>query len=81
MNLVYVHVSLVASTMNMVQWDFKAIPMAPLGVPIITHDKPAERASWANHGTDGFYIGFAPNIIDASKYLSLPPTVHESRTQ
>ena len=22
-----------------------------------------------------------PNIIDASKYLSLPPTVHESRTQ
>ena len=51
------------------KWDFKAIPMAPLGVPIITHDKPSERASWANHGTDGFYIGFAPEHYRCFKVL------------
>lgn len=38
-------------------WDFKACPMAPLGVPIISHDKPAERPSWAQHGSEGFYVG------------------------
>ena len=31
--------------------------MAPLSVPIISHDKSAERTSWARHGSEGFYVG------------------------
>jgi len=39
------------------QFDFNATPMAPPGTKVIIHDKPKHRASWALHGTDGFYIG------------------------
>jgi len=38
-------------------FDFNATPMAPPGTKVIIHDKPKHRASWALHGTDGFYIG------------------------
>jgi hypothetical protein len=31
--------------------------MAPPGIKVIAHEKPAKRASWATHGIDGWYIG------------------------
>jgi hypothetical protein len=37
--------------------DFNAHPMAPPGIKVIAHEKPAKRASWATHGIDGWYIG------------------------
>jgi hypothetical protein len=37
--------------------NFNAHPMAPPGIKVIAHEKPAKRASWATHGIDGWYIG------------------------
>ena len=38
-------------------FDFAAHPIAPAGSKVVVHDKPAIRASWAPHGTHGFYLG------------------------
>eukprot|EP01034_Spumella_vulgaris_P038071 gene38071-46978_t len=38
-------------------YDFNSHPIAPPGMRIVTHDKPSDRASWAPHGTEGFYVG------------------------
>ena len=32
----------------------------PLGIKVIAHIPPEERASWAQHGIIGFYVGPAP---------------------
>jgi hypothetical protein len=37
--------------------DFTAHPIAPAGTRVLIHDKPAARATWANHGTPGYYLG------------------------
>ena len=37
-------------------FDFNITPLAPAGCKIIIHDRVDERASWANHGSRGFYI-------------------------
>jgi len=37
--------------------DFNRTPMAPPGMRVTVHDKPSDRASWAKHGTPGFYTG------------------------
>jgi hypothetical protein len=39
------------------QFDYNKTPLAPAGCKILIHDRANERPSWANHGTDGFYIG------------------------
>lgn len=38
-------------------YDFNAAPIAPIGVKIIIHEKPAQRQSWAPHGVEGWYLG------------------------
>ena len=38
-------------------FDFAAHPIAPAGTKVVIHDKPAIRASWAQHGTHGYYLG------------------------
>ena len=38
-------------------FDFAAHPIAPAGSRVVVHDKPAIRASWAPHGTHGYYLG------------------------
>ena len=38
-------------------FDFAAHPIAPAGTKIIIHDKPNSRASWAPHGSHGYYLG------------------------
>lgn len=37
--------------------DFRSHPIAPAGIKVLIHDKPAARASWAPHGVQGFYLG------------------------
>lgn len=39
------------------QFDFNATPLAPPGIRVLAHEKPSNRASWAPHGADGWYIG------------------------
>ena len=42
-------------------FDFSAHPIAPLGMRIVLHEKPHQRATWAPHGVEGFYLGPALN--------------------
>ena len=43
------------------QFDYNRTPLAPPGTRVIIHDKPSARATWAPHGSKGWYIGAAPN--------------------
>jgi hypothetical protein len=38
-------------------FDFNSTPLAPPGTKILAFDGPDDRASWAPHGEEGFYIG------------------------
>ena len=40
--------------------DLDRTPLAPPGMRVVIHEKPADRTSWAPHGVDGFYVGPAP---------------------
>ena len=37
--------------------DFNAVPLAPIGIKVVAHVPPEKRASWAEHGLVGYYIG------------------------
>ena len=41
--------------------DFNKVPLAPPGTKVVLHRKPAQRASWAFHGLEGWYVGPSPN--------------------
>ena len=41
--------------------DFNRTPLAPPGSKILVHTKPSQRASWAFHGVQGWYVGPAPD--------------------
>jgi hypothetical protein len=41
-------------------FDFNRTPLAPLGTQVILHETPQQRKTWAAHGVDGWYIGYAP---------------------
>ena len=38
-------------------FDFNKTPLAPAGTKVLVHEKSRQRASWANHGVEGWYIG------------------------
>ena len=38
-------------------FDFNRTPIAPPGIRVIAHNKPANRGTWSPHGLDGWYIG------------------------
>jgi len=38
-------------------FDFNRTPIAPPGIRVIIHEKPAVRQTWAPHGIDGWYLG------------------------
>ena len=38
-------------------FDFNRTPLAPAGTRVLVHEKSRQRASWANHGIEGWYIG------------------------
>ena len=39
------------------KYDFGAHPIAPCGTRVLIFESPEQRASWAAHGVDGFYLG------------------------
>ena len=39
------------------QFDFNKTPMAPLGCKVMIHSRPQQRAAWADHCVEGYYIG------------------------
>jgi hypothetical protein len=42
-------------------FDFNRTPLAPPGLRVLVHEKPAQRDSWSPHGVDGWYTGPALN--------------------
>ena len=38
-------------------FDYNRTPLAPPGIRILIHEKPAVRETWAPHAVDGWYIG------------------------
>jgi hypothetical protein len=38
-------------------FDFMSHPIAPAGSKVLTWDSPDTRGSWADHGTEGIYVG------------------------
>ena len=38
-------------------FDFNKTPIAPTGCKIIIHDRTNERPAWADHRSNGFYVG------------------------
>jgi hypothetical protein len=38
-------------------FDFNPTPLAPPGIRVLAHKKPADRDTWSPHGSDGWYIG------------------------
>lgn len=43
------------------KYDFNARPIAPVGTHVVVYETPDQRASWAAHGQDGWYLGSAPD--------------------
>jgi len=41
-------------------YDYNKCPIAPIGIKVVAHIPPQERASWDKHGIIGFYVGPAP---------------------
>jgi hypothetical protein len=41
-------------------FNFNRTPLAPLGTRVVIHEKPTQRRTWAPHGQEGWYIGYAP---------------------
>jgi hypothetical protein len=38
-------------------FDFNKTPLVPPGIKVLVHLKPDQRASWAYHGEEGWYVG------------------------
>ena len=38
-------------------FDYNQHPLLPPGIKVIIHEKPAQRATWAPRGIDGWYLG------------------------
>ena len=59
-------------------FNFRATPLAPAGCKAIIHERAAERPSWGDHATDGFYIG--PALKHYRNYTMYMPTTKSTRT-
>ena len=59
-------------------FDWSSTPLAPAGTKVVIHDRPNERASWAPHGDDGYYIG--PALDHYRCYKVLVTKTHAIRT-
>ncbi len=42
------------------QFDYNAMPLAPLGCTVQMHEAPTKRGTWAENTTDGWYIQTSP---------------------
>ena len=64
-------------------FDFNATPLAPHGCPVLTHDKPNIRSTWALNASDGWYVAGAMDhyrcfkVLDkGTKHMRISDTVH-----
>ena len=60
------------------KYDFHAHPIAPLGMRVLVHENAADRATWAVHGVDGFYVGPAPETYRS--FICYVPSTQAFRT-
>ena len=42
------------------EWDYKRHPIGPVGAKVLVYENPESRASYADNGVEGFYLGYAP---------------------
>ena len=63
-------------------FDYNKTPLAPLGIKTLAYEMPNSRASWAEHGKEGWYVGPAMEhyqcyevLIKATKGIRTPPSV------
>jgi hypothetical protein len=42
-------------------FDYNRTPIAPPGIKVLVHEKPATRGTWAPHAVEGWYLGPALN--------------------
>ena len=63
-------------------FDYNSTPLAPLGIKVLSYEMPTHRASWANKGKEGWYIGPARNhyqcykvLIKSTKGIRIPQKV------
>jgi len=64
--------------MNIAKYDFQAHPICIYGMRAIVYESPNDRATWANHGVDGFYIG--PEIRHYCCWEFYIPKTKQTRT-
>ena len=57
-------------------FNYMSTPLAPPGIRVEMHEKPANRPSFGYHSTSGFYIGPAINHYRCYK-VYIPTTAHE----
>jgi hypothetical protein len=58
-------------------YDFVKHPMAPAGTKVIVFDPKGTRGTWANKGTDGFYV--APALTHVGCYVVYMPETRSIR--
>ena len=58
-------------------FNYTATPIAPPGMKLVVHMKPAQRGSWDPHGTIGFYVG--PTLIHYRCFKCFIPTTNSKR--
>ena len=63
-------------------FDYNRTPLAPQGIKVLSYEMPSHRASWAEHGEEGWYIGPARNhyqsykvLIKRTRGLRTPPSL------
>jgi hypothetical protein len=57
-------------------FDFNKTPLAPPGTKVVVHLKPEQRASWAFHGEEGWYVGPSMEHYQCVKYF-IPSSARE----
>ena len=55
------------------EWDYKRHPIGPAGAKVLVYENPESRASYADNGVEGFYLGYAPNHYRCHR-VWIPPT-------
>ena len=59
------------------QFNFSSHPIGPPGTQVLVHEKPTNRASWAPHATEGWYLG--PALESYRCYRIWTPTTRRQR--
>ena len=62
-------------------FNYMATPLAPAGCKVLVHDRPKNRGSWADKGTEGFFITQAPDHYrNFTCYMPITNSIRISNT-